>query len=78
MSLENLAERSAELFTRCFGRAPQWLAAQRAELALDVFDFWVGSVGIFLLATVQVILYGWALGIERGASEARQWQPRAN
>ncbi len=41
-------------------------------VALDTFDFWVGSVMILLLALVQSILYGWALGIERGHKEAHQ------
>lgn len=34
--------------------------------ALDTFDFWVGSVLIFVLATIQALLYGWAFGIEKG------------
>jgi SNF family Na+-dependent transporter len=28
-------------------------------LALDTIDFWVGTVGIFLLATAQVLFFGW-------------------
>jgi SNF family Na+-dependent transporter len=39
-------------------------------VALDTMDFWVGTVGIFLLAAVQVIAFGWVLGIERGMEEA--------
>jgi SNF family Na+-dependent transporter len=38
-------------------------------VALDTMDFWVGSVFILLLALVQSLLYGWALGIERGDEE---------
>jgi NSS family neurotransmitter:Na+ symporter len=38
-------------------------------VALDTFDFWVGTLFIFLLALVQAVLYGWALGIERGEEE---------
>lgn len=38
-------------------------------LALDTFDFWVGSVCIYVLATVQVIMFGWIIGIERGYEE---------
>jgi len=34
--------------------------------ALDTFDFWVGSVLIFVLATIQALLYGWAFGLEKG------------
>jgi SNF family Na+-dependent transporter len=39
-------------------------------MALDTFDFWVGTVMILVLALVQSLLYGWALGIERGEQEA--------
>ncbi|MCU0858132.1 MAG: sodium-dependent transporter [Pontiellaceae bacterium] len=38
-------------------------------LALDTFDFWVGSVCIYILATIEVILFGWVIGIERGYNE---------
>ncbi|MBM4153340.1 MAG: sodium:calcium symporter, partial [Kiritimatiellaceae bacterium] len=38
-------------------------------LALDTFDFWVGSVCIYILATIQVILFGWVIGIDRGYRE---------
>jgi SNF family Na+-dependent transporter len=41
----------------------------RELIALDTFDFWVGSVLIFVLATVQALLYGWAFGIDRGDGE---------
>jgi len=36
---------------------------------LDTFDFWVGTFAIYLLATFQVLLYGWVLGVERGWEE---------
>jgi SNF family Na+-dependent transporter len=39
-------------------------------MALDTLDFWVGTVMILVLALVQSLLYGWALGIERGEKEA--------
>ena len=41
----------------------------KGMLALDMFDFWVGTTLIFVLAMVQSILYGWAFGIERGDVE---------
>jgi len=41
-------------------------------LAVDTFDFWVGSVLIFILAMVQSILYGWVFGIDRGEVEAHR------
>lgn len=42
----------------------------KGSVALDMFDFWVGSVMIFLLALVQSVVYGWIFGIERGEREA--------
>ncbi len=39
-------------------------------MALDTMDFWVGNVMILTLALVQSLLYGWALGIDRGEREA--------
>jgi hypothetical protein len=35
-------------------------------------DFWVGTVGIFLLAMVQTICFGWVFGVDRGLQEAHQ------
>jgi len=40
--------------------------------ALDTIDFWVGSVCIYILATIQVILFGWVLGVERGYDELQR------
>ncbi len=40
--------------------------------ALDAIDFWVGTFGIYVLATVQVILFGWVLGINRGMDELQR------
>jgi neurotransmitter:Na+ symporter, NSS family len=39
-------------------------------MALDTFDFWVGTMLIFVLAMIQAITYGWVLGIEKGEKEA--------
>lgn len=41
-------------------------------VALDVMDTWIGTVAIVVLATVQVILYGWVFGAERGRQYAMQ------
>jgi SNF family Na+-dependent transporter len=41
-------------------------------VALDTFDFWVGSVLIFMLALFQSLIYGWMFGIERGELEAHR------
>lgn len=34
--------------------------------ALDTFDFWVGTVMLFVQATILVIIFGWGVGIHRG------------
>jgi neurotransmitter:Na+ symporter, NSS family len=34
--------------------------------ALDTMDFWVGTVMLFVQATILVIIFGWGLGIKRG------------
>lgn len=39
-------------------------------VALDTMDFWVGTTAIFVLATVQIIYFGWVFGIDRGMTEA--------
>lgn len=41
-------------------------------IGLDQMDFWIGTVSIFLLATIQVILGGWVFGADRLIAEARQ------
>lgn len=41
-------------------------------VALDTIDFWIGTFGIFVLATFQVILFGWVLGVERGMAELQR------
>jgi len=38
-------------------------------VALDTLDFWIGTFAIYLLATFQVIVFGWVLGVERGFEE---------
>ncbi len=40
--------------------------------ALDTMDFWIGTAGIFVLATLQVILFGWVLGVDKGVEEAQR------
>jgi len=37
--------------------------------ALDTLDFWVGTFLIFVLAMIQIVLFGWAFGIGRGWEE---------
>lgn len=40
--------------------------------ALDTLDFWVGTLLIFVLATFQIIVFGWHWGVERGFAEMHQ------
>jgi len=40
--------------------------------ALDTMDFWVGTVCIFIMATILTIIFGWGLGIERSWKEAHR------
>jgi SNF family Na+-dependent transporter len=40
--------------------------------ALDTMDFWVGTVCIFIMATIIIIYFGWGMGIERGFQEAHR------
>lgn len=44
----------------------------KGATALDTMDFWVGSVGIYVLATIEVILFGWVIGIDEGFEEAHR------
>ncbi len=44
----------------------------KGRIALDTFDFWGGTMLLMVLATVQAILYGWVLGIERGERAAHE------
>ncbi len=41
----------------------------RNLVALDTFDFWIGTFCIFVLAGVQTFLFGWVLGPRRGLEE---------
>ena len=38
-------------------------------VALDTMDFWVGTFCIFVIATVQIISFGWIWGLRKGAEE---------
>jgi neurotransmitter:Na+ symporter, NSS family len=40
--------------------------------ALDTLDFWVGTFLIFILATLQIVVFAWVFGTERGLEEAAQ------
>jgi neurotransmitter:Na+ symporter, NSS family len=38
--------------------------------ALDTLDFWVGTFLIFILATLQIVVFAWVFGIPKGFAEA--------
>lgn len=40
------------------------------QLAMDTMDFWVGTLGIFILAGTRIICFSWVMGAERGLEEA--------
>jgi NSS family neurotransmitter:Na+ symporter len=40
--------------------------------ALDTLDFWAGTFLIYILATIQIILFGWVWGIKKGLAEAAE------
>ena len=44
----------------------------RNLVALDTMDFWVGTLGIFLLACIQTLIFGWVFGVDRGIAEAHR------
>lgn len=44
----------------------------RDLVALDAMDFWVGQVGIFLLATTIVLVFSWVLGTKAGLAEIQR------
>ena len=37
---------------------------------LDTLDFWVGTFLIFIMATIQIIIFAWVMGIPKGFEEA--------
>jgi NSS family neurotransmitter:Na+ symporter len=40
--------------------------------ALDTLDFWMGNFTIFILATTQIIVFAWVMGIPDGFKEAHK------
>ena len=44
----------------------------KGYVALGTIDFWTANVGITVLATVTVIVYGWVLGVHNGMDELRR------
>jgi SNF family Na+-dependent transporter len=41
-------------------------------VALDVMDFWVGTLMLVVLALFEVVLFAWIYGAERGLTEANR------
>jgi len=41
-------------------------------VALDTIDFWMANFFIFIFATIQTIVFGWVLGIEKGFAELKR------
>ncbi|MBL4701578.1 MAG: hypothetical protein JKX85_10005, partial [Phycisphaeraceae bacterium] len=41
-------------------------------VALDTIDFWIGTFFIYVLATIQTILFAWVLGMDKGMAELEQ------
>lgn len=41
-------------------------------LALDTMDFWAGTFLIFVIATIEIIAFGWILGVREGFEEANE------
>ncbi|MFW2331350.1 MAG: sodium-dependent transporter [Nitrospinota bacterium] len=37
--------------------------------ALDLFDFWGGTLAIVIFATIEVIIFGWVFGVDKGFKE---------
>ncbi|TGK13947.1 symporter [Leptospira fletcheri] len=37
--------------------------------ALDQADFWIGTVLIYILATIQILIFGWIIGAKQGLEE---------
>ena len=50
--------------------APWVLYFSHGQVALNTIDFWVGTLAIFVLATVQSVCFGWIFGIDKGLDEA--------
>ncbi len=40
--------------------------------ALDTFDFWSANIMIFIMAGVQIFLFGWILGLDKGMEELQR------
>ncbi|WP_020561896.1 SLC5/6 family protein [Methylosarcina fibrata] len=41
-------------------------------VVLSTMDDWIGTVAIYVLATIEVLVFGWIIGIDRGMEEAHR------
>lgn len=41
-------------------------------MALEALNFWAGTFLVFVIATIQIILFSWVLGVEKGFEEAHK------
>lgn len=41
-------------------------------VVLSTMDDWVGTVAIYVLATIEVLIFGWVIGINKGFAEAHR------
>lgn len=55
-------------FVSAIGTTFVWYFSKDLK-ALDTIDFWVGTLLIFIQATILVIVFGWKIGIDKGWEE---------
>ncbi len=41
-------------------------------MALDTIDFWIGTVLIFVMASLQIICFSWVYGVDKGIATAEE------
>ena len=67
------ARRAVVLLGVMAGAGSLWVIYFSGDLvALDTMDFWVGTFAIFVLAAVQIVCFGWVMGVDHGFREAHQ------
>ncbi|MEI7011582.1 sodium-dependent transporter [Leptospira licerasiae] len=60
------------LFLFTFGLSFPILYFNKNFNALDQADFWVGTVLIYILATLQIVIFGWVIGAKKGLEEGHK------
>lgn len=41
-------------------------------MALEALNFWAGTFLVFVIATIQIIIFGWVVGVDKGFEEAHR------